>query len=158
MCIRDSSWVVNDPDQKEEQTAYRIVFANTLADVESGTYLHDTGWTESSENTYVKVEGLSALLSDNDLCYWQVQTKDKDGKESPLSEPQAFTTAVGSEWASINGIWAGKSETDPYADWTNYRFEADVTVKENALGLIFHSTDNTHNYKMCIRDRQLYPL
>ena len=140
------SWVVNDPDQNEEQTAYRIVFANTLADVESGTYLHDTGWTESSENTYVKVEGLSALLSDNDLCYWQVQTKDKDGKESPLSEPQAFTTAVGSEWASINGIWAGKSDVDPYADWTDYRFEADVTVKENALGLIFHSTDNTHNY------------
>ena len=45
------SWVVNDLDQNEVQTAYRIVLSNTMADVENQTYLLDTGWKESNENT-----------------------------------------------------------------------------------------------------------
>ena len=153
------SWVVNDLDQNEVQTAYRIVLSNTMADVENQTYLLDTGWKESNENTYVKVEGLEEVLSDNDLCYWQVQTKDKDGAQSPLSEPQAFTTGVGSEWASKTSIWASTNSNDPFAAWTDYALEADLNVKENALGVVFRSVDGTHNYMMQFKasENQLNP-
>ena len=76
------SWVVNDKDQKEVQTAYRIIISETS---ELKGEVLDTGWVESDENSYAHAEGLSDKLQDNELYYWQVQTKDKDGTESPLS-------------------------------------------------------------------------
>ena len=83
------SWVVNDKDQKEVQTAYRIIISETS---ELKGEVLDTGWVESDENSYAHAEGLSDKLQDNELYYWQVQTKDKDGNESPLSEACPFMT------------------------------------------------------------------
>ena len=102
------SWVVNAKDQKEVQTAYRIIISETS---ELKGEVLDTGWVESDENSYAHAEGLSDKLQDNELYYWQVQTKDKDGNESPLSEACPFMTNVSGEWQSLNGIWATPNAT-----------------------------------------------
>lgn len=128
------SWVVNDKDQKEVQTAYRIIISETS---ELKGEVLDTGWVESDENSYAHAEGLSDKLQDNELYYWQVQTKDKDGNESPLSEACPFMTNVSGEWQSLNGIWAtpnatpesGEEEKDPSL-WTDFTLEQKMSIKE----------------------------
>lgn len=99
------SWMINSNSADIEQKAYRIVIGKRLADLWRGCYLFDTGRIISGNHTYVKPEGISEILKDNELYYWQVQVW--DGTESPLSAPQAFTTGIGGEWADRNGIWSG---------------------------------------------------
>ncbi|KAA6303004.1 MAG: hypothetical protein EZS26_000899 [Candidatus Ordinivivax streblomastigis] len=167
------SWAVQDPDDDEIQSAYRIVFSKRLSEVATENYFLDSGWVTSS-GTSVQVNGLSALLEPNSLYYWQVQTKDKAGAESPLSEPQPFTTAV--QWANTNGIWLEAGLIDygdpgsgqnndgntyyeditrlttpnpvvapaPLSQWTNYRVEQDVTIKAGALGIVFRANGGSN--------------
>jgi hypothetical protein len=97
------SWEVRDDDNDEIQSACRLVFSKTRDGALSGNCLFDTGWIPSSRSTAVTVSGLPALLEPNSLYYWQVQTKDKAGAESPLSLPQPFTTSV--QWDNTGGIW-----------------------------------------------------
>jgi hypothetical protein len=163
------SWVVQDTDNDETQSAYRIAFSKRLSDAEAGDYLLDTDWVNSSGSTSVAVAGLSELLEPGELYYWQVQTRDKSGDESPLSAPQPFTTAV--QWTNTNGVWlnpevinygdpdAGQNNdgetfyediprlTPPQtviapaalSKWTNYRVEQDVTITAVALGIVFRA-------------------
>jgi hypothetical protein len=97
------SWMTQDHDNGQTQSAYRIVFSGTLSGAAAGNYFLDTGWLTSANCTAVKVDGLSALLEPNSLYYWQVQTRDKSGAETSLSAPKPFTTAV--QWANTGGIW-----------------------------------------------------
>lgn len=103
------SWAFVDPDREEKQTAYRIVVGTTEESILSEAYLYDTGWIEGSGSSGIRAAGLSEKLKDNGLYYWSVQTKDKDGLESPLSAPKAFSTAVGDAWESTEGIWGSSS-------------------------------------------------
>ncbi len=150
------SWAMVDDDPDEVQTAYRIVVGATARDMQNGSYIKDTGWVDSADSTYVKA-GLSDLLQDNSLYYWSVQLKDKDGLESPLSEPQAFTTAVGAGWQSREGIWvdphaAGADREDPFQNhgWTNYAVEMDISSSV-ALGVVFRAKDSANGYLIQFR-------
>ncbi|MDR1417208.1 MAG: family 78 glycoside hydrolase catalytic domain, partial [Prevotellaceae bacterium] len=104
------SWVVQDEDRNEVQSAYRIVFSKTLSDAASGNYFLDVGWIPSPKSTAVEVSGLSGLIEQGNLYYWQVQTKDRLGDEGPLSEPHPFTTAI--RWVNTNGIWHNSAYDD----------------------------------------------
>ena len=113
----------------------------------------DTGWVESDENSYAHAEGLSDKLQDNELYYWQVQTKDKDGNESPLSEACPFMTNVSGEWQSLNGIWAtpnatpesGEEEKDPSL-WTDFTLEQKMSIKEGgAFAMLVRMDDAGKN-------------
>ncbi len=73
------SWMVNDTDQGEVQTAYRILVSSTSA---LGGDVLDTGWVESSESSFVHADALAEKLADNELYYWQVQTKDAGGAKA----------------------------------------------------------------------------
>lgn len=115
------SWVVHDNDSNETQSAYRIVVSDSSTLKQD---VYDTGWVASSESSYVHVDALESILKDNELYYWQVQTKDASGAESPLSDPAVFMTDVASEWQSTSGIWSmpktAATETDA---WKNYTVE-----------------------------------
>lgn len=144
------SWVVNDSDNNEVQTAYRIIVAKRIT---MENPVHDTGWVNSNNNTFVHIEELSSLLEENEIYYWQVQTKDKDGAESPLSAPSLFMTNIGSEWESLDGIWATPSETA--ADlWTDTVIEQQITITAgNAFGLLYRMDPNTKTgYMIQLRD------
>lgn len=103
------SWADAPVNGMQEQNAYRIVLSKREKDAAEGTYIYDTDWVESSQNTSVLYD-LSAVLEDNELYYWQVQIKNGDGTESSLSEAQPFTTAVGNAWADRNTIWGADGQ------------------------------------------------
>ncbi|MBM6948824.1 family 78 glycoside hydrolase catalytic domain [Mordavella massiliensis] len=103
------TWMDADANGMQKQTAYRIVISSRIKDVYAGSYLYDTGWVESAQNTSVQYD-LSDKLTDNELYYWQVQIRNEEGTESSLSEPQAFSTSVGNEWKSKNGTWGSSSQ------------------------------------------------
>ena len=98
------SWVVNDPDIDEYQTAYQIQLAATRADLLAGTNLvHDTGWVTSDQSTAVRIPVLASLLADNALYFWHVRTQDKDDAQGPWSAAKEFTTQV--DWADDKSVW-----------------------------------------------------
>jgi len=144
------SWVMNDPDPNEKQTAYRIVIAQTAAKLEAKDYVFDSDWVESAESTGVELEGLSGKLKDNTLYYWSVATRDATGGEA-YSDAQAFTTALGSGWAGMQGIWAGKTQGDESAEeladeWTDYEMNVEFSIDANAVGFIIRGKNNTNFY------------
>lgn len=147
------SWVVNDSDKNEIQSAYRIVVSSTSA---LAGDVHDTGWVDSSESSYVHADALEGILADNELYYWQVQTKDKDGAESPLSDARPFMTDISSEWQSLNGIWstpnAGKEE-DAQDSWQDYTVEQTISIQSgNAFGILIRMSAEGNGYMVQIRD------
>ena len=145
------SWVMNDPDQNEKQTAYRIVIANSAANMQAKQYVFDSGLVQSAQSTAVNFPELASKLSDNTLYYWSVTTSDASG-DSATSDPQPFTTAVGSEWVSTNGIWAGTGDSVNHAqevstDWTDYTMDVEFEIENNAVGFILRAK-NTANFYM----------
>ena len=144
------SWVVNDKDQNEVQSAYRIIVSETS---ELRGDVLDTGWVESDENSYTHAKGLAEKLKDNELYYWQVQTKDKDGNESPLSEACAFMTNISGEWQSLNGIWATPNATPGSGDeeqdaslWTDFTLEQKMCITEGgAFAMLVRMDDAGKN-------------
>ena len=100
------SWQMVAGGENEIQTGYRIFLARRLEDMEEENYLLDTGWMATDENSHVTVAGLDSLLQDNEIYYWTVQTRNRDGLEGPRSTPAVFSTAVGEEWESTQGIWS----------------------------------------------------
>lgn len=98
------SWKNSTINDMQKQFAYRIVISKREEAVSTGIYLYDTDWVESNQNTSVLYD-LSSVLEDNELYYWQVQIRNAEGTESSLSEAQAFTTAVGDEWAAKSSVW-----------------------------------------------------
>lgn len=103
------SWENSLERNMTEQSAYRIVISSRISQTETGEYVYDSGWQEDNSNTSVLLD-LSDLLQDNELYYWQVQIRNIEGEESSLSLPQAFSTAVGDEWSSKQGIWGSSEE------------------------------------------------
>lgn len=140
------SWVVNDADNNEVQSAYRIVVSKT-SQLKGDIY--DTGWIVSAESSFVHVPELEEILEDNQLYYWQVQTKDKAGAESALSEAAPFMTDIASEWQSMDGIWAVPDNEL----WKDYTIEQTVSITEgNALAILMRVDDTNTGYMLQLRD------
>ena len=101
------SWCMNATESStaEIQTGYRIYIVSRPEAMEDEDYLLDTGWIASDECSDVYIAGLDAILEDNELYYWALRTRNKDGMESQLSALQPFTTAIGTAWESTDGIW-----------------------------------------------------
>ena len=126
------SWYVNGKENNVYQKMYQIVFSKTLSGMKNEIYVLDTGWCESEENTYVKLEELEALLDDNSVYYWKVRIKDGFGNISEWSDIASFSTEVGNEWVSTDGIWCEK-----ISDYAFFRseiyIEQDIDNIEKAL-------------------------
>jgi alpha-L-rhamnosidase len=83
------SWIVNDADSNETQTAYQVLVATSLANLNANTGdKWDSGKVISSESSYVVYNG--SALSNGSSYYWKVRTYDKDNNVSPYSSSQQF--------------------------------------------------------------------
>lgn len=139
------SWIVNDADQNEVQTAYQVLVASTKANIDADIGdVWDSGKIVSSESSNALYAG--PALEANSGYYWKVRTWDKDDAVSPYSEAQAFTTAVGDNWTA-DSIWVGEGTPDnafTRLGWTDYIIDCDFTVTSKALGFSFR-TDNAES-------------
>ena len=137
------SWMDASVNNMQNQSAYRIVISQRLDNIRKGDYRYDTDWVQSTDNTSV-LHDLSSVLEDNELYYWQVQIKNSEGKESSLSEPQAFTTAVGGKWASTSGIWGSAGQK---VVMLRQEIHQPSDVEKAVLSITDASTDQTFQYE-----------
>ncbi|MDY5986047.1 MAG: family 78 glycoside hydrolase catalytic domain [Lachnoclostridium sp.] len=136
------SWSNSMENGMESQKAYRIRIFLRTENLTQGTFVYDSEWVDSSDNTSVLYD-LSQELADNELYYWQVQTMNEDGKESSFSEPQAFSTAVGSEWAGRNGIWGSDGQKTVFL---RRKLQRPDNLERAVLSVTATSADETKQY------------
>ena len=96
------SWIVNDTDRGENQTAYQVIVASSPGNIDNNAGdKWDSGKVQSNLQSDVIYSG-SALASRSK--YWaRVRTWDKDGNISPWSPAAAFETAFlnsSTEWTA----------------------------------------------------------
>ncbi|MFB6343280.1 family 78 glycoside hydrolase catalytic domain [Saccharicrinis sp. FJH62] len=85
-------WVVNSDQENTLQTAYRILLASNLQNLQNDNGdLWDSGKTESDQSLNISYEGNA--LQANAVYFWKVKTWDNHGNESPFSAVSQFKTA-----------------------------------------------------------------
>ncbi|MBT3273794.1 MAG: family 78 glycoside hydrolase catalytic domain [Spirochaetales bacterium] len=83
------SWVLQSDRRGEMQTAYQILVAGSLANLERGIGdKWDSAKVSSSRSANVVYQG--ETLSSTEEYYWKVRVWDGDGGEGAYSEPEAF--------------------------------------------------------------------
>lgn len=101
------SWIVNDADSDEYQTAYQIVVFDHLEEAASDkNIMWDSGKVESSESSNVPYIGQP--LKPGRIYFWKVRTWDKQKQAGAYSNPQRFITGIQDQWTAVP-IWGGGS-------------------------------------------------
>ena len=86
-------WVVNSDQNNTIQTAYQIIVASSLENIQrSYGDFWDSGKTESGESQNVSYSGKE--LMPNSVYFWKVKTWDNHGSESSYSTVSQFKTAA----------------------------------------------------------------
>ena len=99
------SWISTAKDRAQVQTAYRIIVASSVKNLNANIGdIWDSKKVESSENLNVIYSGKS--LTSTMACYWKVKVWDKNGIESPWSQSAKWTMGLlnDSDW---KGKWIG---------------------------------------------------
>jgi len=99
------SWLVNDSDRDEVQTAYQLIVSSEKGEA------WDTGKVRSSNQNDIVYAG--PALASRDIRRWKVRTWDKNDQVSPWSAPASFELAFlhKSDWTAN---WIG-------GDYERYR-------------------------------------
>jgi len=150
------SWVVNDPDPDELQTAYQILVASSLPMIiaDQGN-VWDSGKILSDQSTAVSYAGPE--LTYGFTYYWKVRTWDRDGNPSPYSTIQQFKVAdVKWDWskykaALINAgllrfYLGGYIESQGGSQWGKLALDCDVTIVDQGAGILFRVQDENNHY------------
>ena len=101
------SWVVNDPDRGEVQSAYQINVESVDPLGNVGASVWNSGKMASDQQSFVRYGGTP--LSQRTKYRWRVMTWDKDGNSSPYSADATFETGLFgiSGWNSTGASWIG---------------------------------------------------
>lgn len=101
------SWIVNDPDKDEIQSAYQIVISGLHTPGSSRLSFWDSGMVVSNASSNVEYTG--APLAPGEAYAWRVRTWDKEGNEGAWSAPQTLVTALKDRWAA-RPIWSAAGD------------------------------------------------
>jgi alpha-L-rhamnosidase len=95
------SWEI---DGAQQQSAYQVRVASTLAKLVTTPDLWSTGKVTSSESSQVTYQGLA--LASRAQVFWQVRVWDQDGTASEWSAPQFFEMGLlsNSDWGTAQWI------------------------------------------------------
>jgi len=99
------SWIVESGERAQRQTAYRVLVAGSEAVLKNdGGDLWDSGKIAGDDTTAIVYAGQA--LKSGQPCFWKVKVWDADGKESPWSEPAAWSMGL-LEAADWKAQWIG---------------------------------------------------
>ncbi len=127
------------------QDAYEIRVSSSAAKaVEQDGDVWTSGKVEGSAQTGVAYGG--SELAKQDRYFWTVRTW-SDGEASAWAPAAGFGTGPGSSWADSSPIWAPTT----FSNWTDFTFETDFTVVQNAASVTFRTTSTGANYLWQIR-------
>jgi len=104
----DFSWIVNDLDPEEVQTAYQVQVASDVLLLEQDKPdAWDSNKINSSESSCVTCKG--GVLKPASVYYWRVRTWDKGGIPGVYSKPARFVTAIKDGWKA-EPVWAADGD------------------------------------------------
>lgn len=108
------TWIMNDSDRNEVQTAYQILVASSVEKINANVGdIWNSGKIISSNSASVPFGG-SALASAT-RYWWKVKLWDKDGNESPFSKPATFDIGLGKRNWTASYIWDGTNNENNFA-------------------------------------------
>lgn len=112
------SWLVNSDERLQRQTAYRVLVANTEANLsnEQGD-LWDSGKVASADTLNVVYAGRP--LVSGQACFWKVRVWDRNDAESDWSAPAKWEMGLlhPSDWS---GQWLNDGRANPGVDAAFY--------------------------------------
>ena len=124
------SWVMNDPDRGEVQSAWQVVVSS------GSSVVWDSGKTTSAASSSVPYAG--PALAPATRYTWKVKLWDKDGNESPFSSPATFDTGLSKTDWTASFIWDGTANENNFA-----RFRKGFTLgKPVRSAFVFASAHN----------------
>ena len=135
------SWEVSGGRRGASQTAYRLRVADSESALQNGDdNVWDSGMVESARSTGVEYDG--EAFDPNATYYWTVRTWDGTRTASEWSAPAPFSTALPTTDYEWEGSWIGRQSEEalPGADWTDYMYESDFTIENDAAGFIFRAS------------------
>ncbi|WPJ97275.1 alpha-L-rhamnosidase C-terminal domain-containing protein [Coraliomargarita algicola] len=149
--LPEFTWIVNDQDRDEVQTAYQILVATSESNLVAGSAdIWDSGKVLS--NSSVNVEFGGTALADGSY-WWSVRTWDKTDQASPFSDAQNFVVDRSPHaWSEVNGdgeivVPMGHLVSYPNGfGWTDYRLETTVLIDSGAAGINFRMSDDNNFY------------
>lgn len=127
------SWYSESEQREQVQTAYQVLVASSLSNLEAGTAdLWNTGKVLSDSSAYIPYHGKE--LSSGMQAFWKVKLWDKDGKESEWSKPGYWSMGLleKSDW---KGKWIGldKAVGNDNPDTEHRRLSARYLRKDFSL-------------------------
>jgi len=108
------TWMMNDSDRGEKQTAYQILVASSLLKIDANEGdIWDSKKIISSNSASAPFGGPG--LSPATRYWWKVKLWDKEGNESPFSKPATFDIGLEkSDWTA-GYIWDGTDNPNNFA-------------------------------------------
>jgi alpha-L-rhamnosidase len=108
----------------------------------------DSGKVLSKQSTSVQFGGTD--LQSGTTYYWKIRVWGENDNPSSWSPTSTFTTVLPAEEWSSKWIQADLSDQEIPAllgvEWSDYTFEAEVTVDNAAAGLVFRASDRDNLY------------
>jgi len=142
-------WYVNDPDDNEIQSAYQILIATSLSNLNAGQGdIWDSKKIDSRKQNYIFAEGKTLLPATR--YYWKVRTWDKDGNVSPYSSIATFETGLltNSDWEGAKWIKRNSNAPD---DYTYFRKKTVLPKKTIERATIFIAA--CHSYELYVNGK-----
>lgn len=131
------SWVLESADRGQAQKAYRVLVASSAEKLAADTGdLWDSGKIDSDQSIQVVYGG--AEIASGAPAFWKVKAWDRNGKESPWSEPASWSMGLRS--ADWQAQWIGpdtdsKPAVMPPAPFFRKSFTVDKPVRRATLYL-----------------------
>ena len=133
------SWKMDNERYGASQSAYRIMIATTLADLQSGEYIYDSRKIMSSASVGIEYAGRSLMASTR--YYWQVDVWDEKGSQFS-SAPTWFETGLyGTSWNNAQWIGSQNHTLSPYRSRFTIDFDVQIVRGSNNAEFIFGVKD-----------------
>lgn len=99
------SWIVNDNDANEIQTAYQIIIASSKDDIDNdkGSF-YNSKKIKSKQSINIRYQGPS-FVSGN-MYFWKIRTWDRSGNKSSWSKSGTFVKALAKKDWYAKPIWS----------------------------------------------------
>lgn len=141
-------WYINDPDDNEIQSAYQIIVASTISDLNAGKGdIWDSGKVLSRKQNYIYTGGKT--LAPATRYYWKVRTWDKDGNVSPYSATASFATGLlnNSDWEGAKWIKRDSNNPDNYTYFRKKTTLPNKTIKRATIYIA-----SCHSYELYVNN------
>jgi len=142
------TWIMNDSDRGEKQTAYQIMVASSLTKIDANEGdIWDSKKINSSNSASVPFGG--SILSPATRYWWKVKLWDKDGNQSPFSSPGTFDIGLSKTDWTADYIWDGTGNENNFA-YFRKSFSLSKAIK---LAKVYVSAHN--DYILLLNGKQL---